>query len=86
MRRTIDDRGAVLNGWETGPDGRCRRCAGTGQFITRSENRLDGRGFVPRGPGGVCFRCDGKGWQNEADEKRNSYYDQHRPVSIGGGA
>lgn len=49
----------------------CKRCAGTGQFITRVENG------VPRGPGGKCFRCGGKGYQTAADVKRNAYYDRH---------
>jgi hypothetical protein len=26
---------------------------------------------------GQCFRCAGKGWQSEADRKRNAYYDNH---------
>lgn len=54
----------------------CRRCAGTGHFITRVENGQ------PKGPGGICFRCRGKGYQTEADERRNDYYDRHRPVYL----
>jgi len=49
----------------------CRRCAGTGAFITRIENGK------PKGPGGICFRCAGKGYQTDADHKRNDYYDAH---------
>jgi hypothetical protein len=32
----------------------CRRCAGTGKFITHTVNGQ------PKGPGGDCFRCNGK--------------------------
>jgi len=42
---------------ETHPDGRCKRCAGTGEFITGNVNGK------PTGPGGICFRCNGKGHQ-----------------------
>jgi hypothetical protein len=49
----------------------CRRCAGTGQFIT---GMLNGK---PTGPGGICFRCEGKGARNDADERRNYGYDMH---------
>jgi hypothetical protein len=54
----------------------CRRCAGTGQFITYVEN---GR---PRGPGGRCYRCGGTGTQDAADGKRNAAYDNFhmRPI------
>lgn len=47
----------------------CKRCAGTGQFITGSMNGK------PTGPGGACFRCGGKGAQNDADRRRNYGYD-----------
>lgn len=50
---------------------RCERCSGTGQFITMS---LNGK---PTGPGGICFRCEGKGYQTEADKRRNWGYDNH---------
>ena len=43
----------------------CKRCAGTGAFITGS---LNGQ---PTGPGGACFRCKGKGTQADADVRRN---------------
>jgi len=49
----------------------CRRCAGTGQFITMVENGQ------PKGPGGICFRCQGKGVQDDKDVRRNEYHDQH---------
>lgn len=49
----------------------CRRCAGTGRFITRVENG------VPKGPGGDCFRCNGKGYHNHDDRKRNWGYDRY---------
>jgi hypothetical protein len=48
----------------------CRRCAGTGQFITGVTND------VPTGPGGDCFRCGGKGYQTPADQKRNDNYNR----------
>jgi len=54
----------------------CRRCAGTGNFITRVENGK------PQGPGGPCFRCNGKGYQTEADWRRNYGYDMNRPVYL----
>lgn len=47
----------------------CRRCVGTGAFITGTLNG------VPTGPGGDCFRCGGKGKQNAADGHRNACFD-----------
>lgn len=47
----------------------CRRCAGTGRFIT---GMLNG---VPTGPGGACFRCEGRGVQTWRDGRRNAYHD-----------
>jgi len=29
--------------------------------------------------GGACYRCKGKGYQDEADQKRNYGYDLHHP-------
>lgn len=52
----------------------CRRCGGTGRFITGS---LNGQ---PVGPGGPCFRCDGKGMQNAEDGRRNFGYDRYSMV------
>ena len=49
----------------------CKRCAGTGRFITYVENGQ------PKGPGGACFRCGGLGSQTPADGKRNHYHDLH---------
>jgi len=49
----------------------CRRCAGSGEFVTMMVNGK------PTGPGGICFRCGGKGAQNDADAKRNRYFDEH---------
>lgn len=49
----------------------CRRCCGTGSFVTMVENGQ------PKGPGGVCFRCQGKGWQNLSDTRRNQTHDRH---------
>lgn len=48
----------------------CRRCAGTGSFITGTLNG------VPTGPGGPCFRCEGRGTQGWASGRRNAYYDR----------
>lgn len=53
---------------------RCRRCAGTGKFITHVENGK------PCGPGGHCFRCQATGRVNDADQRRNYGYDLHRAV------
>lgn len=52
----------------------CRRCAGTGRFITYVENGQ------PRGPGGICFRCEGKGVQDYKDGHRNRVHDEHAAV------
>jgi YspA, cpYpsA-related SLOG family len=52
----------------------CARCGGTGQFITRVENG------EPKGPGGPCFRCAGKGYQDDADRRRNYGYDNFAPI------
>lgn len=52
----------------------CRRCAGTGAFITGS---LNGQ---PTGPGGICYRCEGKGYQDDADARRNYGADIHQKV------
>lgn len=49
----------------------CRRCAGTGQFITYVENGK------PKGPGGMCFRCQGKTYHNNADRRRNWGHDMN---------
>lgn len=54
----------------------CRRCAGTGAFITYVENG------IPKGPGGECFRCSGKGEQTLKDAKRNAYHDLHQTVRM----
>jgi hypothetical protein len=65
----------------------CRRCAGTGQYITKVVNG------TPTGPGGICYRCNGKGRQNDADRCRNYGYDNyafakaaHAMVGGGGGS
>ena len=50
---------------------RCRRCAGTGEFVTMVVNGK------PTGPGGICYRCNGKGFQTAGDEKRNDNYDRY---------
>jgi len=53
---------------------RCRRCAGTGRFVTMI---LNGR---PTGPGGPCFRCGGKGCHTQKDRARNLAYDEYSAV------
>ncbi len=52
----------------------CRRCGGTGRFITGSLN-----GELV-GPGGPCYRCEGKGWQDDSDARRNYGADIHQRV------
>lgn len=42
----------------------CTSCAGTGVYAPT---------------GGACYRCTGKGYQSEADQKRNYGYDLHHP-------
>jgi hypothetical protein len=54
----------------------CKRCAGTGRFITYVENG------IPKGPGGECFRCDGKGEQTLKDARRNAYHDEHQVIRM----
>lgn len=54
----------------------CRRCGGTGQFITYVLNG------VGKGPGGDCFRCAGKGVQTAADAHRNIHFDQNQIIHI----
>ena len=48
-------------------------CNGSGVYY--------GRGVVENGVfkgfSGPCYRCNGKGFQTEADRKRNAYYDNH---------
>jgi len=53
---------------------KCRRCSGTGAFITYVENG------IPKGPGGPCYRCAGKGVQDDADARRNYGADMHQRV------
>jgi hypothetical protein len=54
--------------------------------VTEQRHACDGSCFQGRyatGPvingvprlHGVCFRCQGKGYQTDADVKRNTYYD-----------
>ena len=52
-------------------DIKCKRCGGTGRFVTYVENGK------PRGPGGPCFRCGGKGYQDHKDGHRNRVHDIH---------
>ena len=74
LDRAVADSRAELDGAlaDAGSiDRRCQRCAGTGRFITYVENG------VPRGPGGECYRCRGKGYQTDADSRRNWGYDNY---------
>lgn len=48
-------------------------CNGSGKFY--SGGAIVNGSFT--GTIGICFRCEGKGWQSEADRKRNRYYDNH---------
>lgn len=43
----------------------CKRCASSGRFVTGMVNGQ------PTGPGGPCYRCDAKGYQTDADCRRN---------------
>ena len=61
---------------EVTTEGICRRCGGTGAFVTYVENG------IPKGPGGRCYRCDGKTYQTLADVRRNEYRDRHQTVSL----
>lgn len=54
----------------------CKRCAGTGRFITMTENGQ------PKGPGGICFRCEGRGYQVLADAHRNRAFDQYNMARV----
>jgi hypothetical protein len=51
----------------------CDGCNGSGIYY--------GRGYVEngvfKGYTNTCYRCQGKGYQNEADRKRNRYYDNN---------
>ena len=52
----------------------CNRCRGTGTYVW---------GAVVNGVpshSGPCFRCKGKGYQDQADARRNFGYDMHRSV------
>jgi hypothetical protein len=59
---------AVIDGE---PRTECDGCRGDGVW--------HGRGYVENGKfigqTGTCFRCGGKGYQSEADVRRNRYYD-----------
>ena len=52
----------------------CDSCIGTGMYVSHIENGQ------PVGNGGICYRCAGKGAQNDADVRRNNYYDAHRDI------
>jgi len=65
----IQNIGVIDNDYTVTGNHHCRRCAGTGQFITYVENGK------PKGPGGVCFRCGGKTYHTQEDRRRNNGYD-----------
>lgn len=48
-------------------------CGGSGKFY--SGGAIVNGSYT--GTVGEHFRCAGKGWQSEADRKRNAYYDNH---------
>ena len=54
-------------------EGECYQCGGTGLFHMGGAT-VNG---VYKGKTGPCFRCEGKGHVTAADEKRNTYYDNH---------
>jgi DnaJ-class molecular chaperone len=49
----------------------CDGCSGDGQYFRGHIENGVRKGFI-----GTCFRCGGKGWQSEADRKRNYGYDR----------
>lgn len=53
----------------------CENCYGSGVY--RWGACINGKPPVHSGP---CFRCEGKGYQNDADRRRNFGYDNHRKV------
>ena len=72
VRDSLGVESPTPNQWNSGLRGlvvSCRRCGGTGQFVTGTVNGK------PTGPGGSCFRCEGKGRQTAKDAKRNYWYD-----------
>ena len=54
----------------------CRRCAGTGNYITQVCND------IPVGPGGICYQCEGKGHLTPDDRRRNEYYWTHKVINL----
>lgn len=54
-------------------EGKCYQCDGSGLFHM-GGGTVNGRYTGKTGP---CFRCEGKGHVTAADEKRNTYYDNH---------
>ncbi len=74
VREETSRRATPADTYEVAEDGSCRRCSGSGKFITMVENG------VPKGPGGPCYRCDGKGFQMLADVYRNYQADIHQRV------
>jgi hypothetical protein len=54
----------------------CDACNATGVY------RWGGSTNGKSAHSGPCFRCESKGYQNQADYRRNRFYDMHRKVSI----
>jgi DnaJ-class molecular chaperone len=54
----------------------CGNCNGSG--IYRGGGRVENGKYI--GFEGPCFRCEGKGYQNDADRRRNWGYDQNRRI------
>lgn len=53
----------------------CTKCLGTGEY--KWGAMING---VPS-KHGVCYACKGKGFQTDADERRNNYYWDHVDLS-----
>jgi transketolase N-terminal domain/subunit len=51
----------------------CGGCGGHGLYFSGGAV-VNG---VYTGKTGDCYRCSGKGYQTDADRKRNRYYDRH---------
>ena len=45
----------------------CSKCCCTGTYVWGANRQFSG----------PCFRCEGKGWQHDADRRRNWGYDHY---------
>lgn len=43
----------------------CAKCKGSGTYVWGPQQEFSG----------ICYRCEGKGWQHDADRRRNWGYD-----------